>query len=44
MDKEDVIQKIKKLLKLQYGAESIGSTGEAYQAAKMVKKLLMEYN
>ena len=44
MDKENVIQKIKKLLKLQYGAESIGSTGEAYQAAKMVKKLLMEYN
>lgn len=44
MEKEDIIQKIKKLLKLQYGAESIGSTGEAYQAAKMVKKLLMEYN
>lgn len=44
MEKENVIQKIQKLLKLQYGAESIGSTGEAYQAAKMVKKLLMEYN
>ena len=44
MDKENVIQKIQKLLKLQYGADSIGSTGEAYQAAKMVKKLLMEYN
>lgn len=44
MDKENVIQKIQKLLKLQYGAESIGSTGEAFQAAKMVQKLLMEYN
>ena len=44
MEKENVIQKIQKLLKLQYGAESIGSTGEAYQAAKMVRKLLMEYN
>lgn len=44
MDKENVIQKIQKLLKLQYGADSIGSIGEAYQAAKMVKKLLMEYN
>lgn len=44
MEKENVIQKIQKLLKLQYGAESIGSTGEAFQAAKMVQKLLMEYN
>lgn len=44
MEKENVIQKIQKLLKLQYGAESIGSTGEAFQAAKMVRKLLMEYN
>lgn len=44
MEKENVIQKIQKLLKIQYGAESIGSTGEAFQAAKMVKKLLMEYN
>ena len=44
MEKENVIQKIQKLLKLQYNAESIGSTGEAFQAARMVKKLLMEYN
>ena len=43
MEKENVITKIQKLLKLQYGAEQIGSTGEAYQAAKMVRKLLMEY-
>lgn len=44
MEKENVITKIQKLLKLQYGAEQIGNTGEAYQAAKMVRKLLMEYN
>lgn len=44
MEKDNVITKIQKLLKLQYGAEQIGSTGEAYQAAKMVRKLLMEYN
>ena len=31
MEKENVITKIQKLLKLQYGAEKIGSTGEAYQ-------------
>lgn len=44
MDKETVIQKIRKLLKLQYGAEKIGNSGEAFQAAKMVRKLLLEYN
>ena len=44
MDKETVIQKMQKLMKLQYNAERIGSTGEAYQAAKMVRKLLLEYN
>ncbi len=44
MEKDNIIQKIQKLLKLQYGAEKIGSTGEAYQAAKMVRKLLMDYN
>ena len=44
MEREDIIVKIRKLLKLQYGAEQIGSTGEAYQAARMVQKLLLEYN
>ena len=44
MEKENVINKIRKLLRLQFNAEKIGSTGEAYQAAKMVHKLLMEYN
>lgn len=44
MEKESVISKIRKLLKLQYGAEKIGSMGEACQAAKAVKKLILEYN
>lgn len=44
MEREDIIAKIRKLLKLQYSAEKIGSTGEAFQAAKMVQKLLLEYN
>lgn len=44
MKKEDIIAKIQKLLNLQFSAEKVGSIGEAYQAAKMVKKLLMEYN
>lgn len=44
MEKENVIQKIRKLLKLQYSAEKIGNAGEAYQAAKIVRKLLFEYN
>lgn len=44
MEQENVKQKIQKLLKLQYNAESIGNTGEAYQAARVVRKLLMEYN
>ena len=44
MEKENVINKIRKLLKLQFNAEKIGSQGEAFQAAKMVRKLLMEYN
>lgn len=44
MDKESEISKIRKLLNLQFNAEKIGSSGEAYKAAKIVKKLLMEYN
>ena len=44
MEKDNVINKIRKLLRLQFNAEKIGSTGEAYQAAKMVRKLLMDYN
>lgn len=44
MTKEEVIKKIRKLLKLQYSAEKVGSTGEAYKAANIVRNLLMEYN
>ena len=44
MKKEDIISKIQKLIRLQMNAEKIGSEGEAFQAAKMVKKLLFEYN
>lgn len=44
MEKELIIKKIRKLLNLQYGAEKIGSDGEAYAAAKLVNKLLMEHN
>lgn len=44
MEKESVISKIRKLLRLQFGAEQIGSMAEACQAANLVKKLLFEYN
>ena len=44
MKKDNVINKIQKLIRLQMNAEKIGSEGEAFQAAKMIKKLLMEYN
>ncbi len=44
MNREDIISKIQKLIRLQMNAEKIGSEGEAFQAAKMVKKLLFEYN
>ena len=37
MEKENVINKIRKLLKLQYGAEKIGSEGEAYAAAEAIR-------
>lgn len=44
MDKENVINKIRKLLRLQYGAEKIGSEGEAFAAAEAIRRLLTEYN
>ena len=44
MEKESVISKIRKLLRLQFGAEQIGSMAEACQAGNLVKKLLFEYN
>ncbi len=39
-----ILEKIRKLLRLQEGAENIGSEGEAYQAANAVHRLLTEYN
>ena len=44
MEKENVINKIRKLLKLQYGAEKIGSEGEAFAAAEAIRRLLTDYN
>ncbi len=44
MDRENVIKKIQKLLKLQYGAEKIKEEGEAAKAAQVIRKLLLEYN
>jgi len=44
MDTEKVVDKIKKLLRLQRNAEQINSKGEAYAAARTIKRLLTEYN
>lgn len=44
MNRENVINKIRKLLKLQYGAEKIGSEGEAFAAAEAIHRLLTDYN
>ncbi len=41
---EKILEKIRKLLNLQEGAEKIGSEGEAYQAANAIHRLLTEYN
>lgn len=42
--KEKVLDKIKKLLKLQSSAEELGNEGEAYAAANAVHRLLTTYN
>ena len=44
MNRENVINKIRKLLKLQYSAEKIGSEGEAFAAAEAIHRLLTDYN
>lgn len=44
MEKQNVINKIRKLLKLQYSAEKIGSEGEVFAAAEAIRRLLTEYN
>ncbi|MBR1527003.1 MAG: DUF2786 domain-containing protein [Prevotella sp.] len=41
---EKILERIRKLLRLQEGAEKIGSEGEAYAAAQGVHRLLTEYN
>lgn len=42
--KDKILDKIKKLLKLQSSAESLGNEGEAYAAANAVHRLLTAYN
>lgn len=43
-NREKILDKIKKLLKLQDSAESLGNEGEAYAAANAVHRLLTAYN
>jgi len=44
MSRQEVIQKIKKLQKLQINAKEINSLGEANNAAEKIQHLLMQYN
>lgn len=45
MTKEkEILEKIRKLENLRQSAEEIGSEGEAYKAAQIIHKLLIEYN
>ena len=41
---QKILDKIRKLLKLQQGAKEINSEGEAFAAAQAVQRLLTEYN
>lgn len=43
-NKDKILDKIKKLLKLQSSAEALGNEGEAYAAANVVHRLLTAYN
>ena len=43
-NKDKILDKIKKLLKLQHSAETLGNEGEAYAAANAVHRLLTTYN
>lgn len=40
----NILEKIRKLMRLKEGAEQINSEGEAYQAANAIHRLLTEYN
>lgn len=44
MDKQTIIDKIKKLIALRDGAQAIGSEGEANAAAAAIQRLLTQYN
>lgn len=44
MDKQNIINKIQKLIALRNGAQAIGSEGEANAAAAAIQRLLTEYN
>ena len=43
-NKDKILDKIRKLLKLQSSAEALGNEGEAYTAANAVHRLLTAYN
>lgn len=43
-ERQRILEKVKKLLKLKEGAEKIGSEGEAYAAAEGIHRLLTQYN
>lgn len=44
MDKQTVINKIQKLIRLRDGARAVGSEGEANAAAAAIQRLITEYN
>lgn len=44
MDKQTILNKIRKLIALRNGARDIGSEGEANAAAAAIQRLLTEYN
>lgn len=44
MDKQTIIEKIKKLIRLRDGAQAIGSEAEAQAAAAGIQRLLTQYN
>lgn len=43
-ERNKILEKIRKLLKLQHSADKVGSKGEAYAAAQGVHRLLTQYN
>lgn len=43
-ERNNILQKIRKLLNLKESAEKVGNEGEAYAAAKGVHRLILKYN